>query len=314
MVDVNRTNSPENVTLTKIAPNLHASFDPASSVRLSADGRLDFLNQFDNQYSWRGSAGWRILPKLVAKVIGGRAFQTPSTVLLYAHGGFGSADISGSRNNQAALAQLQPQVVQSGELVVNYLLSDNLVVNASAYLQSIQKQITFNTNAVSFTPFNQGTANAYGYELNVTARVWRLEPYARISQEFFTKRPSLLLVDNGPSVPPPLVPAFWAMAGVRATIPSPRITFDATWRGVGQRGGSQGNIFLNGASYALPAYYDLVDVAVTGSLPTLGKGRDARVTLAVRNVLNEIHSEPGFGGIDIPTLGRTFQLGLMQAF
>jgi len=30
--------------------------------------------------------------------------------------------------------------------------------------------------------------------------------------------------------------------------------------------------------------------------------------------LNQIHSEPGFGGIDIPTMGRLFQLGLMQAF
>ena len=36
--------------------------------------------------------------------------------------------------------------------------------------------------------------------------------------------------------------------------------------------------------------------------------------IAVRNLLDERHSEPGFGGIDIPTMGRTFQLGLSQSY
>jgi hypothetical protein len=34
----------------------------------------------------------------------------------------------------------------------------------------------------------------------------------------------------------------------------------------------------------------------------------------VRNLLDKIHSEPGFGGIDIPGMGRIFHLGLSQAF
>jgi outer membrane receptor protein involved in Fe transport len=314
VVPINPANSPATVIVRKIAPNLHGSFDPIPSVRLSADGRVDFINLFDKQISWRGAAGWRILPKLVVKVIGGRAFQTPSTVFLYAHGGFGTADIIGSRVVPGP--QLVPQVVTSYELVLNYLFGDNLVINGAVYVQSIENQITFLPNGQGFVARNQGTADSYGGELNITARVWRLEPYARISKQSFRNYPSRGEFDNGPVVPPPLVPAFWAMAGVRATVPSPHLTFDLNWRGVGERGASQGNIFLNdsGTSYALPAYYDLVDVAVTGSLPTLGKGRDTRVTFAVRNVLDKIHFEPGFGGIDIPSMGRIFQLGLTQAF
>ena len=137
-------------------------------MRLSADGRVDFINLFDKQLSWRAAAGWRILPKLVVKVIGGRAFQTPSTVFLYAHGGFGTADIIGSR--VIIGPQLVPQVVTSYELVVNYLLGDNLVINAAGYLQSIENQITFLPNGQGFTARNQGTADSYGGELNITRR------------------------------------------------------------------------------------------------------------------------------------------------
>ena len=314
VVDINPTNGPSNITVTKLAPNLHASYDPISSVRVSADGRVDFINLFDKQWSWRAAAGWRILPKLVVKIIGGRAFQTPSTVFLYAHSGFGTADIIGSRNVPSG-PELVPQVVQSGELVLNYLVGEHVSINGSGYYQSIDNQIAAFSNAAGYYARNQGTAKSAGGELNVTARFWRLEPYVRISQQRFLNHPTRGQVDPGPIVPPPLVPAFWAMAGLRATVPSPHLTFDATWRGVGERGASQSNISLNsGRSYALPGYYKQFDLAATATFTPLGKGHDTRVTFAVRNLLDQIHSEPGFGGIDIPSLGRIFQLGLSQAY
>ncbi len=139
------TDPTRSVTVTKIAPNLHASIDPISGVRVSADGRVDFINQFDKQFSARGAAGWRILPKLVAKIIGGRAFQTPSTVFLYAYNGFGTADIKGSRTTGASVFSLVPQTVTSGELVVNFLPNEHLSINGSGYYQSIDNQITFVT-------------------------------------------------------------------------------------------------------------------------------------------------------------------------
>jgi outer membrane receptor protein involved in Fe transport len=311
VVDINPTNGPNNVSVTKLAPNLHASYDPISSVRLSADGRVDFINQFDKQVSWRAAAGWRILPKLVVKVIGGRAFQTPSMVFLYAHGGFGTADVIGARNVNA---QLAPQVVQSGELVLNYLIGEHLVINAAGYYQSIANQIIFVTNGAGFVPRNQGTADSAGGELNINGRFWRLEPYARISQQKLLTQQTRSIADQGPHVPPPFVPLFWAMAGLRATVPSPHLTFDASWRIVGERGASQDNIFLNNnQSYALPGYQQF-DLAATAAFSPLGKGHDTRVVFAVRNLLDERHSEPGFRGIDVPSMGRIFQLGLSQAY
>ncbi len=302
------------VTVTKVAPNLHASLDPVSGVRVSADGRVDFLNQFDKQFSARAAAGWRILPKLVVKFIGGRAFQTPSTVALYAYNGFGTADIVGSRNLTSQTAQLTPQAVTSGELVVNFLPSEHLSINASGYYQSIANQISFIPSGTNFYATNRNTATSTGGELNVTGRFWRLEPYARFSLQHFGADPNRRALDRGPQIPPALVPAVWGLVGLRATVPQPHLTFDATWRGVGERGASSNNIFINsGNSYALPAYQQF-DLAATATFIPLGKGHDTRVQFAVRNVLDEHHNEPGFGGIDIPSLGRTFQLGLTQMY
>ena len=122
-----------NVTVTKLAPNLHTSWDPWNGVRVSGDGRLDYINLFDKQVSWRLAAGWRILPKLVIKAIAGHAFQTPSTVFLYAHSGFGTVDIQGSRN-LAAAAPLVPQTIQSEEVVLNYVQGEHLSFNGAFYL------------------------------------------------------------------------------------------------------------------------------------------------------------------------------------
>jgi hypothetical protein len=103
------------------------------------------------------------------------------------------------------------------------------------------------------------------------------------------------------------------MVGLRATVPQPHLTFDASWRGIGERGASTSNIFINRNSYALPAYQQF-DLAATATFIPLGKGHDTRVLFAIRNLLDEHHSEPGFGGIDIPSMGRTFQLGLTQQY
>ena len=301
------------ITLTKVAPNLHTSFDPVPSVRLSADGRIDKISLFPAQPSWRLAAGWRMLPNLVVKVVAGRAFQTPSTVFLYAQPGFGTGNIIGSRN-LAVPQPLRPQVVQSGELVLNYVRGDHLSISLAGYLQSIQDQISFSLNGANYVASNQGTARSVGTEVNVTARVWRFEPYLRASQQWFAASPTRRPLDSGPDVPPPMVPAFWTLAGLRATVPSPRLTFNAVWRFVGERGASQSNIFLNnGNSYALPGYNQF-DIEATAIISPLGKMRETRLLLAGRNLGGQIHHEPGFGGIDVPSMGRIVQLTLSQGF
>jgi iron complex outermembrane receptor protein len=299
------------VTVKKVAPNLHAMWSPISSIRLYADGRVDWSNLFPIQYSWRAAAGWRILPNLVVKAIAGHAFQTPSTVFLYAYPGFGTEDIQGSKNVRAASA-LVPQTVQSGELVLSYFQGDRLSLNFAGYLQSVKDQIAFVQNlAGTFYAQNEGDSTSTGAEMNVTVRLSRFEPYFRASKQWFKNS---FRVGTGPEVPPPLVPSYWALGGVRFALPVPRLTLDVSWKVVGERGASQSNIAANSNnSYALPGYSSL-DAAATAVLTPVGRIRETRLTLSGRNLLNQKYFEPGFGGIDIPGLGLTIMLNATQSF
>jgi iron complex outermembrane receptor protein len=300
------------VTVKKVAPNLHGMYSPIPRIRLYADGRLDWSNLFPVQYSWRAAAGWRILPNLVVKAIAGHAFQTPSTVFLYAYPGFGTGeDIQGSKNVRAA-SPLVPQTVQSWELVLNYLSGERLSVNVAGYLQSVKDQIAFQQDlGGTFYAQNEGTSTSYGAEMNVTARFWRFEPYARVSKQWFKNS---FQVGSGPDVPPPLVPSYWGLGGVRFSLPIPRLTVDVSWKMVGERGASQSNIVANGNnSYALPSYSSL-NAAASVVLTPFGPTRETRLTLSGRNLLNQKYFEPGFGGIDIPGLGLTIMLNATQSF
>jgi len=299
------------VTVKKVAPNLHAMYSPISRIRLYADGRIDWSNLFPMQYSWRAAAGWRILPNLVVKAIAGHAFQTPSTVFLYAYPGFGTEDIQGSKNVRAASA-LVPQTVQSEELVLSYLQGDRLSANLSAYVQSVKDQIAFVQNlAGTFYAQNEGTSTSTGAEANVTVRLWRFEPYLRASKQWFENG---FRVGTGPEVPPPLVPSYWGLLGARFSLPNPRLTVDVSWKVVGERGASQSNIAANGNnSYALPSYSSL-NAAASTVLTPFGRTRETRLTLSGRNLLNQKYFEPGFGGIDIPGLGLTIMLNATQSF
>ncbi len=306
------------VTVTKVAPNLHASLDPVSGVRVSADGRVDFINQFDKQFSARGAAGWRILPKLVVKFIGGRAFQTPSTVALYAYNGFGTADIVGSKNLTAQTAQLTP-ADRHQRRAGRQLPAQRASVNQRFGLLSIDRQSDQLRSARQHQlrcaqPAGTHRRARAASSTSPAASGASSLTCASACRSFPEPIPAAIPTTWARDVPPSLVPAVWGMIGLRASVPQPHLTFDASWRGVGERGASTSNIFINsGNSYALPAYQQF-DLAATATFIPLGKGHDTRVQFAVRNVLDEHHNEPGFGGIDIPSLGRTFQLGLTQMY
>jgi hypothetical protein len=52
----------------------------------------------------------------------------------------------------------------------------------------------------------------------------------------------------------------------------------------------------------------------TGRLSLLGEAPKTRFLLSLRNLLDEHHSEPGFGGYDVPAAGRSVYFELQQTF
>ncbi|MBC8132896.1 MAG: TonB-dependent receptor, partial [Deltaproteobacteria bacterium] len=301
-----------NINLTTVAPNLHASFDPLDGIRVSADGRWDVSNLFSRQFSWRAAVGWRITPHLVIKAIAGRAFQAPSTAFLFSHPGFGFSDTIGSRNIAGA-PPLVPQVIRSVETVVNYVYGTVLSVNAAVYAQSILEQITVASTGAGYAARNQDApANSLGAEVNLTGRMAHVEPYLRVSRQWFDTTSSPLA--RGPQTPPPFIPATWAMAGLRMSALARRLVVTGTWRWVGVRGASQNNAFLNdGIRYTLPSYQQ-VDITGSFALKPYARYWETRIVCGIHNLLDTRRVEPGFGGIDVPGMGRSVSLALVQSF
>jgi len=88
---------------------------------------------------------------------------------------------------------------------------------------------------------------------------------------------------------------------------------DVGW--VSARGASQSNIWLNNnLSYRLSGYFRMNAVLSTANLRLLGKGAETRFLLRGQNLLDARYSEPGYGGFDLPMLGRTITAEARIAF
>lgn len=276
------------------------------------------------QFSWRAALAYRFSEKFTLKAVGGQAFQAPSGVLLYAvpdPSTFGNltgnvTDDPTRVNNPAE--QLRPQRITSAEIVGVGSLFDRLVIDLGAYFQTVNDKIAFTKLGIAEVATNQGVASGMGVEGNLRLVFERAKPYVN-SSLFIPIGPS---VANDPKSPfaPSLTPTasypvYFGSAGIDVDIPEAYLRLNAQVRGSTARGANNSNVVFNNRQFYTLKPYWLVDVGLsTNGLKVLGDRQETRFTLTVRNLLDQRYTEPGFGGYDIPNVGRTFLLEVRQQF
>ena len=296
------------VTLHNEALFVQAALEPVRDLWLTGDLRLDVPNLFPVQYSWRLALVRRWSRTFTSKLFGGRAFQTPSATLLNGLTGFGSANnVIGSRT-QPSGQPLVPQTVHSVELVNSLQLFGRVAIELSLWGQQIDDPIELVQVGANFQARNQAVQRGFGAEGSVRLALGGLS--ARLFAEGM-----LQLVDGYvQALPPSSYPSYRVGGELSAAVPKIYLSANARLARVGPRGATQSNAYLNNDTpYALPAYTSL-DVSLSSlGLRFLG---GAQTTLAVscRNLLDERPSEPGFGGLDVPTLGRLLAFELRGAY
>jgi iron complex outermembrane receptor protein len=82
---------------------------------------------------------------------------------------------------------------------------------------------------------------------------------------------------------------------------------------VGARKSSMDNIMRNHRAYLLPSYF-VLDLTIRSLDLKLLRGQATVISLHVNNVLDGRGAEPGALGVDIPRLGRTWFLRVLQEF
>ncbi len=293
-------------------------FKGLSGLRLTADFRLDYLSYgaFTEpvQYSWRAAAIYRPIDALVAKVFAGRAFQGPSGVLMFAvpgEFGFGiENNIIGSSLVRGAV--LVPQLVNSIEAAVVGQLKDIISIEGSAFFQEIDNTITFAVGNNNLVAANSGTTQFVGAEGTAQLAWKRIQ--ARIAGSF-----TYPLASSDKNIPAggniPLFPQFQLLASAGCNIPEAFLSVLAVGHIIGARGASDLNTLSNLAHfYTLPAYGDFDLVVSSRGLRFFKDAPETIFKAGMRNVLNMPHPEPGFGGYDIPSLGRSLFFELRQNF
>jgi len=310
---------PDRVDLSDAAAYAQLSAVPLEHLRLTANGRVDFPNVFPLQYSWRFGAAYDWSSTFATKLVAGRAFQVPSAVLLYGQPSFGTTgNVSGAKifsNTSINNTPLDPQVVTSVE-AVGSLQVGRYTVELSAFGQRVEDRIEFQRAGSDFKAANAGALTSVGAELEAHAVFGPLSLglSGHALQVLAVDEPAIVIIPDPAAVGPPASFPQVKLVG-EAGLSFPELHF-AAWtrvRAVGPRGASQANSYLNNGPYTLPGYFDVDARLSTLGLNFLG-GAQTSVSIVGRNLLDNRHSEPGFGGFDLPSLGRTLILELRQSY
>jgi iron complex outermembrane receptor protein len=221
--------------------------------------------------------------------------------LAYARPGFGTVgNIVGSESITARVQSLKPQTVSSAEASAAIKLLEVLSLEGGVYYQQLQDPIEFVRYGANYRAVNrEGSSRNVGIETVVRYAKSRLSAYLSGS---FTQA---LVEGRLVSDPPEAFPCFMGVLGADLALPEAYLHANAELRGVTERGASQGNVWLNNErAYTLPAYH-LVNMTVsTLGVHWLGDATETRFAVGAHNLLDARYSEPGYGGFDIPSLGR----------
>jgi iron complex outermembrane receptor protein len=295
-----------------------APFRDLPNLRMTGAARADWITfgpvSYQAQTSFRGAIAHRFGPLLTAKLIAGKAFQTPSGTLLFAHSGY-SNEVNVVGSDKTNPTPIRPQVVTSAEVVATSQVGEFLSLEASAFYQNLDDAIRFSETAQLIVAKNSGQVTTAGAELIAKLHLGRFRPHVAISTstQISAELSRDLVTISSFSGSPSLYSRLFGYAGCDVEILRSLLFLNAELWWAGPRGASQENFYQNDTTvYSLPAYQSLDLTLSTGDLPLLDRDLGTRFTLSGRNVLGAHQIEPGFGGVDIPQPGRSMFLQMRQ--
>jgi iron complex outermembrane receptor protein len=269
--------------------------------------RLDDHNIYGANFSARGGLVYAH-EALSLKLLYGSSFKAPSPEQLYAR----PIAFGGVLGNPG----LRAQTAQSFELAAGLRLPDELGdVQVNGYVMDIRGRVEFLPTGSYIIASNTQNERVVGGELSSHLVPWkRLRANLMASVARTVRRTGMVEGLLGkPDVTNPLFPAYQVGAIVDGFLPWAGLRASLELHYVGDREDSFSNAVIKGAAYDVPAYvYSALSLSATG--PLVFSDHASRIALRVSDLLNQRWTEPGFGGVDVPTQGRTVVLTLSQGF
>ena len=241
---------------------------------------------------------------LSVKILYGSSFKAPSAVQLYTQ----PINVRDLQGNPA----LRPQTAQTFELAGGWGLGERGELSLNAFVTTVNGRVEFVQKGLYLQAQNIGAEWVVGGELDcrfMIARPLHLRISAGVART--VARDTAVLLGAAQSENP-LFPAvqLHALADYAVPVGGLRASVEVSY--IGPRGASQSNTLLKGEPYDLPAYVYAAASLSTSARKLFGE-RTTRAALRVNNVFNQSWTEPGFGGIDVPSQGLTVMLTVVQS-
>jgi iron complex outermembrane receptor protein len=271
-------------------------------------GRVDFHNIYGVNPSGRAAIVFSPPEKpYSAKLLYGSSYKAPAASQLYAQP-MGLGDIRGNPN-------LKPQYAHTIELAGGYQLPDGWGdITVNAFGTAVLGRVEFIRLGNFASAQNQSYETLLGGEVDA-----RLKPHRRIQVRLavgYTEsvaKGKPVIITGAPELTHPLFAPIQAHLFATWLIPFGGLQLSIELSLIGQRSASQSNALAAGKDYKYEPY--VFGGLVLALPPTrLWGDRETSASLRAENLLGQAWSDPGFNGVDVPSLGRTVFLNLSQTF
>jgi outer membrane receptor for ferrienterochelin and colicins len=269
--------------------------------------RLDQHNVYGNHVSARAGLVYA-RDLLSVKLLYGSSFKAPSPSQLYAR----PVAFGGVLGNPT----LNAQTAQSTELAVGFRLPDGWGdAQVNGFVTSVKGRVEFLPTGSYLIADNTQDETVAGGEF--AAHVVPIKPLRFNLHAGMAKTISRSGVIEGllgkPDVPNPMFPRLQFGVIADLALPWAGLVVSGELAEIGARPASFSNSVIKGTGYDLDSYL-FTALAISAGGPLLFDKRPTRISLRIDDLLNRRWSEPGFGGIDVPSQGITTLLTLRQGF
>jgi outer membrane receptor for ferrienterochelin and colicins len=279
-------------------------------LRLTGGLRFDSHSIYGNQLTGRVGATSHLTSTLVAKLLYGSAFKAPSPYLLYASP-VTPGDVVGNPN-------LKPQTIDTAEAQLSWRPNPVLSATTGVSYNWLFNEAEFTPQGINQTARNIARQRTVSWETTVNVKYYDdIDAYVSSELNWATRELgeegyAAQLVGTHNVIYPPFV----FRGGVLVGLPSPPtfpLSVGAEAMYVGPRRADDTSQIDAGRSFDLPPYVLMSATLTTRSLYII-PGHESVVALHVRNVLNTVGPDPGYGGIEVPLTQREIFLELRHTY
>ncbi len=281
---------------------LQTKYNPSSEIGLIAGLRYDNHNIYGNVINYRIGSVFQLPDNRYFKLLYGTSFKAPAAEQLFTSNLI-AGGVYGNPN-------LNPEKAQTVEVLFSVINKKNIAGVVNAFYSIIDDKVEIGQVVGHSAPINATCINSYGIEGELHWKVNKFSGYSNISYQHTEKdKDNLTKEEQRVSLTPELI----LSNHINYSIPSYHLVFALSHKYIGKCKASEINIIYKGDIYYLDAYNILNFNVSTVNLKFIDK-KETIFSAKINNLFDTDYTMPGFRGIDIPSLGRSYCLKIVQMF